>query len=183
MTSTSLRLLGRTLVATCAVISTLAGCGDGPVCQVESLVFISSPQGPIITDSDPRVDGIQQDVVVKSTFSGAAVTLTVTDADDAVVATLTGRTDDDGNFTFADVTIPTTGASLRVDADAGQCGNDSDEVAVALIGGGDCAIAFATPPVANPFYAPLDVWNAAADADPATAGFQGDTLITARPGE
>jgi hypothetical protein len=183
MTSTSFRLLGRTLVATCAVISALAGCGDGPVCQVESLVFISSPQGPIITDSDPRVDGIQQDVVVKSTFSGAAVTLTVTDADDAVVATLTGRTDDDGNFTFADVTIPTTGASLRVDADAGQCGNDSDEVAVALIGGGDCAIAFATPPVANPFYAPLDVWNAAADADPATAGFQGDTLITARPGE
>jgi hypothetical protein len=30
-------------------------------------------------------------------------------------------------------------------------------VAVALIGGGDRAIAFATLPVANPFHAPLDV--------------------------
>jgi hypothetical protein len=120
MTSTSLRMLGRSLVATAAIPASPVG--DGPVCQVESLVFISSPQGPIITDSDPRVDGIQQDVVVKSTFSGAAVTLTVTDADDAVVATLTGRTDDDGNFTFADVTIPTTGASLPTPTPAS--GND-----------------------------------------------------------
>lgn len=183
MTSTSLRMLGRSLAATCAVISALAGCGDGPVCQVESLVFISSPQGPIIADSDPGTDGIQQDVVVKSTFSEASVTLTVSDGEDAVVATLTGRTDRDGNFTFADVTIPDSGATLRVESDAGQCGNDSDEVTVALIGGGDCALSFATPPTSNPFYAPLDVWNAAADADAAMAGFQGDTIITARPGE
>jgi len=183
MTSTSLRMLGRSLVATCAVISALAGCGDGPVCQVESLVIISSPQGPIVADSDPGADGVQQDVVVQSTFNAAQVTLTVSDADGAVVATLTGRTDPDGDLTFADVTIPGSGATLRVEADAGQCGNDSDEVTVSMVGGGECAVSFATPPVSNPFYAPLDVWNAEADADAAMAGFQGDTIITARPGE
>ena len=183
MTSTSLRMLGRSLVATCAVISALAGCGDGPVCQVESLVIISSPQGPIVADSDPGADGVQQDVVVQSTFSDASVTLTVSDAENAVVATLTGRTDPDGDLTFADVTIPGSGATLRVEADAGQCGNDSDEVTVSMVGGGECAVSFATPPVSNPFYAPLDVWNAEADADAAMAGFQGDTIITARPGE
>ncbi len=183
MTSTSFRMLGRTLVTTCAALAALAGCGDGPVCQLESLVFISSPQGAIVADSDPGTEGVQQDVVVKSTFSDASVTLTVSDADDVVVATLTGRTDRDGNFTFTDVTIPATGATLRVESDAGQCGNDSDEVSVSLVGGGDCALEFATPPATNAFYAPLDVWNADADADAATAGFQGDTIVKARPGE
>jgi hypothetical protein len=185
MTSTSFRLLGRTLVATCAVISALAGCGDGPVCQVESLVFIiASPQGPIIADADPGADGIQTDVAVRSTFPrDVALTLTVRDSTGEVLATATARTDADGDATFADVTIPGGGAVLHVEGDAGECGSDDDEVTVSIVGGGDCALEFATAPVANDFYAPLPVWNATADSAPATPGYQGDTVVRARAGE
>ncbi|MBK9034451.1 MAG: hypothetical protein IPL61_24820 [Myxococcales bacterium] len=184
MNSSLFRMLGRSLVATCAVLTAAAGCGDGPICQVESLVYITSPQGPIIADSDPGTDGVQTDVTVRSTFGrGTEVTLTVHDETDAVVATLTAATNADGDATFADVTIPSAGATLRVEADAGQCGSDSDEVVVSLVGGGDCAVEFATPPLANDFYAPLGVWNAAADSDPAAAGYQGDVVIRARAGE
>ncbi|MEZ4401534.1 MAG: Ig-like domain repeat protein [Kofleriaceae bacterium] len=180
----SLVTLGRGLVAACAVAGALAGCGDGPICQSEKLVFIQSPQGPIIADTNPNLDGVQADVVVKSTFGGdAEVVLTVADGAGQMMATLTGTTDRDGNVTFADVTIPAGGATLRAAADAGVCGSDSDEVTVSVLGGGDCAVDFVTAPVDNPFYAPLQVWNAAADSDAATPGFQGDVIVRARAGE
>ena len=173
----------RTLALASVAAISVAGCGDGPTCQLEKLVWITSPQGPVIADGDPQADGVQQDVTVKSTFFAADVTLTVVDRDGEEVASLTARTDDDGNATFADVTIPVGGATLRVEADGGECGSDDDEVTVALVGGGDCALAFATEPVANDFYAPLGVWHAADDADSAAAGFQTDTIVRARPGE
>ena len=177
---------GRALAVFLAGVATLAvaGCGDGPICQLESLVWVTSPQGPIVSDTDPRTDGIQQDVTVKSTFPrGAEVTLTVSDSADAVVQTLTGTTDADGNVLFADVTIPGDGATLKVEADAGQCGSDSDTVTVTMIGGGDCALEFATPPVPSSFYAPLDVWNVETDADHTSTGYQGDAIVKARAGE
>ena len=175
--------LFRTLAFASVVAATAAGCGDGPTCQLEKLVWITSPQGPIIADGDPRVDGVQQDVTVKSTFFAAEVTLIVTDREGVEIATFSERTDDDGNVTFADVTIPTGGATLRVEADGGECGSDDDEVVVSLVGGGDCTIEFATAPVTNDFYAPLGVWAAVDDADSAAPGFQTDTIVRARPGE
>jgi hypothetical protein len=121
---------------------------------------------------------------LRSTFPrDVALTLTVRDSTGEVLATATARTDADGDATFADVTIPGGGAVLHVEGDAGECGSDDDEVTVSIVGGGDCALEFATAPVANDFYAPLPVWNATADSAPATPGYQGDTVVRARAGE
>lgn len=172
------------LLAISALVGATAACGDGPICQSEATIIIASPQGPIIADADPGADGIQTDVAVRSTFPrDVALTLTVRDSTGEVLATATARTDADGDATFADVTIPGGGAVLHVEGDAGECGSDDDEVTVSIVGGGDCALEFATAPVANDFYAPLPVWNATADSAPATPGYQGDTVVRARAGE
>ena len=184
--SLSLRTRGRGLTAFSALALSLAigGCGDGPICQSESLVIIRSPQGALIADGDPGTDGIQTDVEVRTTFPrGATLMLTVHDADDELTATATAQTDGDGNATFTDVTIPSGGATVRVSGDAGVCGTDEDEVTVTIVGGGDCTLDFATAPLDNDHYAPLRVFNRSTDSNPPTAGHQTDAVITARPGE
>lgn len=187
--SLPLRPRGRAVAPLFALACSLAlslasGCGDGPICQSESLVIIRSPQGPIVADSDPRTDGIQTDVVVRTTFPrDATLRLSVVDVAGMPIATATARTDDDGNATFTDVTIPPAGADIHVSGDAGVCGSDDDMVTVTIVGGGDCQLGFATPPVANPHYAPLAVFNLSTDSNPLTEGHQGDAIITARPGE
>lgn len=168
-------------ISTAALSALTAGCGDGPICQSATLVVIASPGGAIVADSDPRTDGVQQDVEVRTTFpAGATITLTVVDPTARDVQTLTEPTLEDGSVTFTDVTIPAAGATLRVTGDAGVCGHDEDTVTVAIVGGGDCGLDFATAPLVNEHFA-LPVWNTTTDDNPASAGHQSDAIITARP--
>jgi hypothetical protein len=177
-------MLARGPLAILALVALgVAGCGDGPICQEETLVFIASPQGAVLTDSNAAVAGVQTDVVVRSTLRrGLPITLFVTDAGGTQVGDAAATTDDDGNVVFEDVTIPVGGATLKVVGEAGECGRDEDEVQVELAGGGGCMIAFVTPPVASAFYAPLDVFTKVEDGDPAAAGYQGDVTVTTTPG-
>ena len=161
----------------------VAGCGDGPICQEETLVFIASPQGAVLADSNATMAGIQTDVVVRSTLrAGLPITLTITDAAGMPAGDASGTTDAEGNVTFEDVTIPVGGATLKAIGEAGECGRDEDEVQVDLAGGGGCELAFVTAPADNDFYAPLAVFTRAEDDDAAQPGYQGDVTITTTPG-
>ncbi|HVV87412.1 MAG TPA: hypothetical protein VHE35_30430, partial [Kofleriaceae bacterium] len=171
------------LLAACSLAVLASACGDGAICQEETLVFIQQPTGVVLTDTNATMAGIQTDVVVRSTLrKGLAVDLVVEDTAGTQLADKVQAVDDNGDVTFSDVTIPTGGATLRVSGEAGECGSDSDEVHVDLAGGGGCDLAFATPPVANDFYAPLDVFTGAEDANGGMAGFQGDVKVTTTPG-
>ncbi len=170
-------------VAACSLALIVAGCGDGAVCQEETLVFIQQPSGVVLTDSNATMDGVQTSVVVRSTLrKGLTIALTVTDASGTAIADDVAAVDEDGNVTFDDITIPPGGATLRVVGEAGECGRDDDEQHIDLAGGGGCELAFTTPPVANTFYAPLDVFTKVEDGDAAMAGYQGDLEVTTTPG-
>lgn len=160
-----------------------AGCGDGPICQEEALVFIQRPTSVVLVDTNTAMAGIQTQVAVRSTFpKGVTVALSVEDPSGNQLADATAVTDVDGNVLFDDVTIPVGGATLRVSGDAGECGHDEDVLEVNLAGGGGCEVGFVTPPVANDFYAPLDVFTKVEDGNAGTAGYQGDVEITTTPG-
>ena len=174
---------GALAVLTCSLAALIAACGDGPVCQEETLVFIQQPAGAVLTDSNTAMAGVQTDVVVRSTLrAGLMVSLTVTDVAGMELTAVSGAVDEDGDVVFADITIPPGGATLRVVGEAGECGHDEDEQHIDLSGGGGCDLAFTTPPVANDFYAPLDVFTRVEDSNPGTAGYQGDVEITTTPG-
>ena len=173
---------GALAVLTCS-LAALAACGDGPVCQEETLVFIQQPAGAVLTDSNTTMAGVQTDVVVRSTLrEGLMVALTVTDVAGMELAAVSAAVDEDGDVVFADITIPPGGATLHVVGEAGECGRDEDEQHIDLSGGGGCELAFTTAPVANDFYAPLDVFTRVEDSNPGTAGYQGDVEITTTPG-
>jgi len=163
----------------------VAGCDDGPICQVEALVVIDEPSGVITEDVSMAIDGVQTDVRVRTTFGeGTTLTLTVEDDDGNALTTLTTTTDAQGNAVFVDVTIPSGGADLRVRGDAGECGRDEDVRHVVLGGGGgDCELEFATAPEPNAFYAPLDVFNSSTDGNAGQPGYQGDIIVRTTPGD
>lgn len=167
----------------CLAAALVAGCGESLVCQVEVLVAISEPSGIIAEDGNPSMDGIQTDVTVQTTLArGVELELTVEREDGTVLTVAFADTDRDGNAEFEDVTVPAEGARLRVFGDAGRCGFDDDVRSISVTAGAGCEIAFADPPVANDFYAPLDVFDAGADGDAATPGYQGDLIVRAPPG-
>lgn len=175
------------LVRGLAVLTTaalaIAGCGDGPICQEEVLVLIASPQGAVLTDSNATMAGVQTDVVVRSTLRrGQPITLTVTDVGGTQTDDAAATTDENGDAIFEDVTIPPGGATLLAAGVDNECGHAESEVHVDLAGGGGCTLDFVTPPVANAFYAPLDVFTRVEDSDAATAGYQGDVKVTTTPG-
>ena len=174
---------GPVAVLACTLAMVLAACGDGPICQEETLVIIQQPTGVVLTDSNATMEGIQTDVVVRSTLrEGLPITLIVEDAAGMEVATATLDADEDGNVVFADITVPPGGATVRVAGEAGECGRDTDEVHIDLAGGGGCELVFSTEPVASAFYAPLDVFTKVEDGNAAMAGYQGDVEITTTPG-
>ncbi len=171
------------VLTACSLALFAAGCGDGPICQSEALLFIQQPSGVVLVDSNLAMPGVQTDIIVRSTFAkGIPVTLVVTDAGGVEIADAIVETEDDGDVVFADVTIPAGGATLRVSGEGGECGRDDDEVHVDLAGGAGCGLAFTTPPVENAFYAPLDVFTRVEDSNPGSAGYQGDVEITTTPG-
>ncbi|MBZ0231870.1 MAG: hypothetical protein K8M05_05925 [Deltaproteobacteria bacterium] len=175
----------KALALSCTLAALVAGCNDGPICQVEALVVIDEPGGVITEDVSTAIDGIQTDVRVRTTFpEGTPLTLTVEDDDGNALSTLTAEADAQGNAVFEDVTIPSAGADLRVNGDAGDCGRDEDVRHVELGGGsGDCVLEFATAPEANAFYAPLDVFNSTTDGNATQPGYQGDIIVRTTPGD
>lgn len=183
MLGRGLRRGTRALAALGALAALLPACGDGPICQTEALVFIVEPSGLVSGDSNATIAGVQTDVEVRSTFGrDATLTLTVEDEDGRVLETATATTDEQGNATFADVTIPPGGAELRVRGDAGECGRDEDVRHVEIGGGGDCQLEFAIAPEPSSYYAPLDVFNRSSDASAALPGHQGDVIIRTAAG-
>lgn len=176
---------GTKALALCGSLAALvAGCDDGLICQSEKLVYIVEPSGIVTQDGNATADGVQTTVEVRSTFGeGATLTLTVEDDDGNALTTLTATTDAQGNASFEDVTIPGTGADLRVVGDAGECGRDEDVRHVELVGSGDCTLEFATAPEENAFYAPLDVFNSETDGSATMPGYQGDIIVRTTPGD
>jgi len=169
------------LVCSMAAAVTLAGCGDGIVCQSEILVVIQEPSPVISADVNPSMDGVQTHVEVRSTFGrGVVLTLTVENGG-VTLATAQATTGADGDAIFEDVTIPPSGATLRVAGDAGECGHDEDTLVVEVIVGAGCDLELAATPLANEHYAPLGVLNASLDTNPAQPGFQGDVIIKTNP--
>jgi hypothetical protein len=166
-----------------AAAASAAGCGDGPICQQEILVVIQSPTGAVTADVDGGRDGLQADVLVRSTLGAdAEMQLQVLDAAGEVLGEATATTGPTGDATFEAVDLPDGAASLRAYASAGECGEDEDVVAIEAAPGGDCVLAFRQAPLDNEFYAPLKVLNASLDQDADADDFQGDLDVTTAPG-
>jgi hypothetical protein len=160
-----------------------AGCGDGPICQAEILVVIRSPNGPVLTDANVDMAGVQTDVRLSSTAGeGNEIVLTVLDDAGAALGTATGTTDENGDLVLEDVSLPAGAVALRAELDAGECGSDEDEVSLDVVVGDGCELALGVEPLDNDFYAPLGVLNASLDGDAGEDDFQVAVDVTALPG-
>jgi hypothetical protein len=160
-----------------------AGCGDGPICQAQVLVIIQSPVGLIGEDTNSVLPGVQTDVRIRSTVGGGVeVRLEVLDGGGAVLVTRTGTTDARGDLTLRDVDLPPGAARLRAAVDAGECGHDEDEVAIAVTAGEGCQLAIRQTPLDIDYYAPIRVLNRSIDPEPDSPNFQADLDIAADPG-
>lgn len=162
---------------------TTTGCGDGPICQAEILVVIRSPNGPVLTDANVEMAGVQTDVRISSTAGeGNEIVLTVLGEDDAALGTATGTTDENGDLVLEDVTLPAGAIALRAALDAGECGSDEDEVSLDIVVGAGCELALGVEPLDSDYYAPLGVLNASLDGDAGEEDFQTTVEVTALPG-
>ena len=169
-----LPVLGLLLAATAA-----AGCGDGPICQSEILLLIQTPQSVVLVDSNDDMEGVQTEVQVRSTLGeDVTVDLVVLDEEENEVYTDSVSTNAEGDAVFEDVELPSGAATIRVAADAGDCGSDEDEVVLDVAVGGDCVIELPEEPLDNDFYAPLGVYNMSNDGDVGTVDFQTDVDVT-----
>jgi hypothetical protein len=178
-------LVSVSTTAAAAGLAALAGpgCGDGLLCQNDVLVIIQSPSGTLGTDSDQVTAGVQTDVRVRTTLLvGTSIGLTVTDSTGFTVDEAGAVVDADGYALFADVTVPSGTATLRAEADAGECGVGVDQIELEVLAATGCDLTLRQPPEANDYYAPLRVLGAGADPDPATPGFQATIDVASTAG-
>lgn len=165
------------------VLLAAVGCGDGPICQSETLLIIQTPQGLVLGDSNDQMGGVQTDVRVRSTLGeDIDVELAVLDEDGGELYTDTVATDANGDVTFEDVDLPDGAVAIRVAADAGECGSDEDEVAIDVAAGRGCELTLQQEPLDNDFYAPLGVLAISNDPNQAMPNFQADIDVETAPG-
>lgn len=169
------------LRSTLAAAAALAGCGDEVTCPPELRVELRVAD-VITEDADPATDGVQTDVPVESTLPGGSALVLAVMVAGEVLQEYTATAAADGSARFTGVTVPIDGANLHVIGDAGSCGLDDDLRTVEVTVGAGCTPTFVEPPAANAFYAPLDVFTAAADGAAQAPGYQGDVRVRAPSG-
>ena len=164
------------------VLALAGACSDAPLCPSDVLVIIRSPTTSVVSDVDQNAaNGVQTPVEVRSNLvAGTMIELDVLDGAGNILSSQAAPADATGTATFASVTVPSPTATLHASG-TDVCGTGHDMATVDVTAGVGCTLGLTPPPTANTFYAPLGVYTAAADPDPATPGFQATLGITTSP--
>ena len=157
------------------VLLWLGGC-ETAVCTQE--VGISLQVDPTVTaDLDPIAPGVQTTIAALTSFTeGDVVTLDVSGQ-----PSVSKPVDVAGVASFGLVTVPVPEATVTARATS-VCGAATATAHLDVIAGSACSVAFVTPGIDAPRYAPLPTYNRATDLDPVASGEQVELAITARPG-
>jgi hypothetical protein len=86
-----------------------------------------------------------------------------------------------GVASFGMVTVPPPSATLRASA-TDVCGSGIAKLALDVLAGASCDLAFVTVPEMIPFYAPLGVFNEASDVSAGLSGIQAMVSVATRAG-